>query len=78
MRLEPPSTSIAYWHHRIYNILATVGTLSSTKVLSLWNQVLDDMYGNEEARKIELVHLALADEQISEEAKCWLKSTLKS
>lgn len=62
-----------YWRQRIYRILAQVGQSSSAEIFTQWNELLSDMYGNEEPRKQELIQVALADEQISTEAKQWLK-----
>jgi len=63
----------AYWKQRIYNILAQVGKTHETEVLKLWNAVLDDMYGEDSERKIDLVQIALNDETISQAARSWLK-----
>lgn len=68
----------AYWHDRIYNILAQVGKKSLSVVLSDWNVALDDMYGNESARKQIIYEMALKDEKVSVEAKTWLRSLLNS
>ena len=51
----------AYWHHRIYGILDKVESESSETVSKLWHEVLDDMYGEDNARKIELHGIALKD-----------------
>ena len=63
----------AYWHHRIYGILDKVGAEPHDTILKLWNDVLDDMYGEDNARKAEIYPIALADEKISQPAKDWLK-----
>ena len=68
----------AYWRDRIYGILDQVGKASSATVLTLWNEVLVDMYGDEGSRKKALHDLALNDDRISPEAKLWLKSILNS
>jgi DNA-binding transcriptional MerR regulator len=68
----------AYWHDRIYTILDQVGTSSNSSVHAQWLEVLDDMYGEEEARKEALYDVALQDERISPEAKSWLKTLIKS
>ncbi len=66
----------AYWRDRIYRIFNQVGKTSSDLLLHLWTEVLDDMYGDDNARKTEIYEVALADQKISKEAKAWLK-TLK-
>lgn len=64
----------AYWKQRIYSILAQVGKTSESEVLNLWNAVLDDMYGEDSERKIDLVKMALEDARVSKTAKNWLKA----
>lgn len=63
----------AYWRQRIYNILSQVGKNSPSKVLALWNEVLEEMYGSEEEPKNAVIAAALADDKVSQEAKNWLK-----
>ncbi len=65
----------AYWHDRIYRILDKVGSEASDEtVFKSWNEVLDDMYGNDNTRKKEIYDIALADKKVSAEAKEWLKT----
>ena len=68
----------AYWRDRIYGLLNKIGTISSSTALTLWNEILDDMYGDEEARKITIYEMALNDNKVSKAAKDWLNSVLKS
>ena len=68
----------AYWRQRISSILAKVGKASSSEVLQLWNDVLDDMYGDESERKKAVLTAALHDDNVSEAAKIWLRSLAKS
>ncbi len=68
----------AYWRDRIYGLLNKVETMSSSTALTLWNEILDDMYGDEEARKSTIYEMALKDEKVSEAAKAWLRSISKS
>lgn len=65
--------SDVYWRERVIFVLNQVGKISSEKVLKQWNEVLDEMYGNETARKDKIVELALQDAETSDEAKAWLK-----
>jgi DNA-binding transcriptional MerR regulator len=67
----------AYWRDRIYGFLNTVETIPSSTAIKLWNEILDDMYGDEEARKITIYEMALKDEKVSEAAKAWLRSVSK-
>lgn len=64
----------AYWRDRIYGILDQVGKLPSSAVSNLWNEVLDDMYGDEGDRKNALEDIALKDDKVSPEAKAWLEA----
>lgn len=63
-----------YYQSRVYELLNTIGTIPSSKSLALWNELLDDMFGNEEARKIKLIGTILQNEKISQKAKDWLKT----
>ena len=65
----------AYWRDRIYGILDKVGSGASDEtIFNLWNEVLDDMYGEDNARKKEIYDIALADKKVSTKAKEWLKT----
>ena len=64
----------AYWKARIYGVLDQAGEIPSSKLLSLWNEVMDDMYGDEGDRKLDIPNLALQDDKVSLVAKNWLKS----
>ena len=64
----------AYWRERIYGVLDQVGEMSSSKLLVLWNEVMDDMYGDEGERKSDIPGAALQDDKVSLDAKKWLKS----
>ena len=65
----------AYWRDRIYGILAQVGKVPSSKILSDWNEVMDDMYGNDDTRKAAIPDIAIRDQNIPFDAKKWLKDT---
>lgn len=66
----------AYWRERIYGILQQVGKTSSSTLLTLWNEVLVDMYGDETARQTGIYDLLFKDDKVSPEAKAWLKSII--
>lgn len=68
----------AYWRDRIYGILDQVGKAPSASVLDLWNEMLVDMYGEESSRKNVIYEIALNDDQVSPEAKAWLRNILDS
>nr|WP_232220453.1 hypothetical protein [Legionella tunisiensis] len=52
--------------------------IASSTALTLWNEILDDMYGEEEARKITIYDMALKDDKVSQKAKEWLRSLLNA
>lgn len=63
----------AYWRDRLYGILNKVGSgVADEAIFKLWNEALDDMYGEDNARKKEIYDIALADEKVSKKAKEWL------
>lgn len=64
----------AYWKDRIHRILKQVGNMPNAAVLTLWNQALDELYGEETSRKKGVYELALKDDQVSHKAKAWLRS----
>lgn len=67
----------AYWRDRVYGILNQVGSVPASKVLALWSEVLDDMYGDEGDRKNAVQEIALKDDKVSSDAKAWLRSLSK-
>lgn len=58
----------AYYRQRIYNILNQV----DTNPINLWNDLLDDMYGEDQERRNELYEIAKKDINVSQKAKDWL------
>ena len=69
--------SDAYWRLRIQTILNNVGTVSSSQSLDTWNNLMDEMYGEENERKAVIPALAFQSDDLSLEAKQWLKSVFK-
>lgn len=64
----------AYWKDRFHRILKQVGEAPDSMVLTLWNQALDDLYGEETARKKAVYDIVLKDDTVSSQAKAWLRS----
>ena len=64
----------AYWRNRIYSVLAQAGKTSSPELLHDWNDVMDDMFGEDAERKEAIITAALLDGTVSQEAKNWLNS----
>lgn len=64
-----------YWRDRIYGILNRVGSDEPKEIIAqLWHEVLDDMYGEDQARKQEVYDAVLADKKTSPQVKAWLKT----
>ena len=68
----------AYWRDRLMGILGQIGKMQNSEVLTLWNKALDDMFGEETARKDAIYDIALKEESLSPEAKIWLESIRKT
>lgn len=64
----------AYLKQRIYGFFDNIENLDANEANAQWLTILDDMYGEDESRKKELVQKALADPNISDVAKNWLKT----
>lgn len=65
---------IAYWMQRIYEVLAQVGKLPSEKLLLAWNELMDEMYGDDKQNKSAILLHLLQDDKVSELKKDWLKN----
>lgn len=72
----------AYWRARIKDFLNQISTLSSENALTAWNEILEDMYGDDIATQKErektIIETALHEDDVSQKAKDWLKSLSKS
>lgn len=66
----------AYWRSRIFKIFDQIGVQPNDTVVALWNEVLDDMVGEDKARRREIYDIAFAHSEVSDEAKAWLKTLL--
>ena len=66
-----------YWHQRAYSILNAIGTASTEASKAAWDQLLDDMYGDDTNRKLDAFHVAMNDDKIGDSAKAWLKKHTK-
>ncbi len=65
----------AYWQQRLHDILAQVTILPSSEVVLLWNKAMEELYGDDSARKSVIIDTALNDDKVSHEAKSWMKKT---
>jgi len=66
-----------YYKKRAYDILAQVGTQPSDKVLKLWNTLLEDMHGDDQAQNDAFYEIAMKDDHVGTAAKNWLKKISK-
>ncbi len=66
----------AYCRDRIYKTLNQIEKCPANIVEKQWNDLLIEMYGDEQVPKDELLEAALLDENISEAAKAWLKKNI--
>lgn len=63
----------AYYYNQIYTILNKVDQKSHDVVLKQWNDLLSEMYGDEQDLKNKLVEQALKDDNVGHVARAWLK-----
>jgi len=64
----------AHYRGQIYKVLGQVATQPHKIVLKQWEELLTDMYGDEQALKNEFCNAVMDDDKISQAAKNWLKS----
>ncbi len=64
----------AYWRDRIYSTLNNVGKISDAQLKAQWNQIQEDMYGDDINRKQQLTQAALQDNGVGDKAKAWLQN----
>lgn len=67
----------AYLKQRAYTILDNVGKIPSSELSQDWNQLMDEICGEQEDKKSAVIATVLQDEKISDEAKEWLKTEYK-
>ena len=63
----------AYYRGRIYSTLDQINENSSNAILTQWEDLLSDMYGDDQALKNDLIEAAMKDDRVSQIAKNWLK-----
>jgi DNA-binding transcriptional MerR regulator len=62
-----------YYRGRIYHLLDQIEEKPSKDWVTQWNELLEEIYGNAQNLKDELVKEAIKDERVSDAAKRWLK-----
>ena len=66
-----------YHKRRIYVILGQVETQPFDAVLRLWNDILTEICGDDQAHKAAVYQAVLADDKVNPEAKSWLRKHFK-
>ncbi len=64
----------AYLKQRAYVILNQVGTADSEELSKQWEQLMDEICGDQGDKKTAIAAIALEDALVSQKAKQWLKS----
>ncbi|HVE44885.1 MAG TPA: MerR family transcriptional regulator [Gammaproteobacteria bacterium] len=67
----------AYYRDRIYSILNQVSGHPSAELLKSWENLMSDMYGDDQALRNDLIKAAMTDEKVSQDARNWLKKISK-
>lgn len=67
----------AYYRGRIYGILNHTDTLPHEVATNQWEELLEDMYGDELAPKREIFKSAMTDERVNPTGRDWLKKYFK-
>lgn len=66
----------SYWRHLLYGVLNKVGIEPNEVVLSEWQSVLTDMYGDSDELKSKVYQIALEDDNVSDVAKAWIRNMI--
>lgn len=64
-----------YYRERIYGLLDQTETMNLKLLQKSWEDLMEEMYGNEQAKKDALYQAAMTDDKVSEPARKWLKKT---
>lgn len=67
----------AYYRNRIYKVLNQVETHSHEIVLKQWEELLTDMYGDNQTLKNAIFNEAINDDKVGQAAKNWLKKYIR-
>lgn len=67
-----------YCRSRLYKILDSVRNESDVQPMGQWNELLDEMYGDAQSLKNEMMKAALSDDKVSSKARNWLKRNFLS
>ncbi|PWU05853.1 MAG: MerR family transcriptional regulator [Verrucomicrobia bacterium] len=67
----------AYYRNAIYSVLSKVGSVSSGESLKAWDTLLENMFGDDQAAKNEVVECVFKEDKVSEAAKKWLRENYK-
>ncbi len=67
----------SYYRKRIYAILDQVGPHTPADLAKKWNALMEEMLGDSEIHKQEIITVAMTDEGVSPAAREWLKQLSK-
>lgn len=67
----------AYWRERILSVLNAINKKPDDELIKQWWDLMDDLYGNEEARKYDLLEIIYQDDEATEQEKAWLKTHIE-
>lgn len=67
----------AYYRKCIYSILDQIDNHASSDVLKSWEDLLNDMCGDNQTAKSDIIEAAMKDNKVSQAAKVWLKKITK-
>lgn len=68
----------AYYKSQIYGVLNQVGKQSLNVLVKQWEVLLKDMCGDEQYLRNEVIEAVMQDNNVSKEAKNWLRSLSKA
>ncbi len=63
----------AYWRARIFTILSQLENVAPGEVKKQLDEILDEMYGNENGRKVQVIETLVNETETTPDAKAWLK-----
>lgn len=63
----------AYHRGRIYRLLDQVGPNASPNLTTQWQTLMEEMFGNSQAQKQNVINLAMTDDKVSIAARKWLQ-----
>ena len=66
----------AYHRERILQVLNKVGSVDEVTLQTTWRNLMNDMFGDDEASKRQIAEVGMTDQAVPAAAKAWLKRLL--